>query len=328
MLRAPVMVFLLCGFDLGKDADGNNIKGNHSQRTCTMRAMPCMYQLPPTSKFFKSGGTVSCLDKGCVHELTCPRCRAVGHLPHTLRITDELYARNNAGDPIRVKEAGFLELASDYMCRTLDDHHAAEPKAHVVGKAYRHHAEKNRLAGTAAAIAGNIYQSGLHVSSSATANLMEASGTAAASLAPANRGQLDRASTALENRSNTAVEASVLAAGGTVGLAAVAAGGALAAAAAGRAAAGAAVGVCRADGAAAAAAPGGMPPTSLVSGGIIRCGTAPPAGRAVRGCLGGRGGSSSTDGAAHVRGDRSCSCRGCRFSRFSSRRRHSWCRWR
>ena len=124
------------------------------------------------------------------------------------------------------------------------------------------------------------------MSSSATANLMEASGTAAASLAPANRSQFDPASTALQNRSNTAVEASLLAAGGTVGRAAVAAGGALAAAAAGRAAAGGAVGVGRADGAAAAAAPGGMPPSSLVSGGTIRRGTAPPAGRAVRGGAG------------------------------------------
>ena len=219
MLLAPVMVFLLCGFDLGKDADGNNIKGNHSQRTCTMRSMPFMYQLSPTSKSFKSGSTVSCLDKGCVHGLTCLRCRTVGHLQHTLRTTGELYARNKAGDPIRVKEAGFVESASDYMCRTLDHHCAAELKADVAGKAYRHHAEKNRLAGTAAAISGNLYQSGLHVSSSAIANLMEASGTAAASFAPANHGQFDQASTALQKRSNTAVEASLLAADGTVGLA-------------------------------------------------------------------------------------------------------------
>jgi len=183
-----------------------------------------------------------------------------------------------------------VERASDYMCRTLDDHHAAERKADVVGKAYRHHREKTRLAGTAAAIAGTIYQSGLHVSSSAAANLMEASGTAAASWAPANHGQFDRTSSALQNRSNTVVEASLLAAGGTVGLAAVAAGGALAAAAAGRAAAGAAVGVCRADGAAAAAAPGGMHPTSLATGGTIRRGTAPPAGRAVCVRWGARGG--------------------------------------
>jgi len=116
-----------------------------------------MYRLLPTSKFFKPGGTVSYLDKGCVHELKCPRCRAVGHLRHTLRITDELYARNNAGDPIRVKEAGFVERASDYMYKKLDDPHAAELKADVVGKSYRHHAVKNRLAGTAAALAGNLY---------------------------------------------------------------------------------------------------------------------------------------------------------------------------
>jgi len=136
----------------------------------------------------------------------------------------------------------------------------------------------------------------------ATTNLMEESGTAAASLAPTNRGQFDPASKSLQNRSNTAVKASLLAAGVTVGLATVAAGGALAAAAVGRAAARAAEGVGRADGAAATAAPGGMPPTSQAPGGTIRRVTAPPDGRAIRGPRGGRGGSSSTDGAAHVLG--------------------------
>jgi len=158
-----------------------------------------------------------------------------------------------------------VERASEYVGRTLDDHHAAELKADVVGPAYRHQAENNRLADTAAAISGTLFQSGLHVASFATGNFMEASGTAAASLAPANRGQFDRASMALQNRSNTAVEASLLAASGIVARAAVAAGGALVAATAGRAAPGGAVGVGRADGAAAAAAPGGMPHSSLVS---------------------------------------------------------------
>ena len=302
MLLAPVMVFLLCGLNLGKDADGNNIKGKNSQRTCTKLFMPCMYQLSPTSKFFKPGDTVSFLDKGCAHELMCPRFRSVEHLPHTLRSTVELYGRSNAGDPIRIKEAGFVERASDSMCRTLDDHHAAELKADVLGKAYRHHAEKNRVAGTAAAIAGNLYQDGLHVSSSATVKLMKASGIAAASLSPANWGQFDRASTALQNRSNAAVEASLLSAIEIVGLAAVAAGGAPTAAAAGRAAAGAAVGVGCADGVAATAASGGTPPTSLVYGGINWHGTAPPAGRAVRSRWGGPGGSSSKDGEAQLLG--------------------------
>jgi len=196
--------YLLCGFDLGPDENGNTRTGSHSQRTCVFRSWPCLHALPADHPFHKEG---TCFTADCAHlEKNCLKCNKDGFRVNTLRLDPSRFNTEDHGKITRRRGAPAL-TKSDFECPYLWERDVAEwvpVQHHACWKEWR---EGQELAATGGKLTANVYHIGWDVV--ASFDVMEASGIAAATNGAENRSQSEAILGAMANPDETAVGAAV-----------------------------------------------------------------------------------------------------------------------
>jgi len=113
---------LLCGFDLGANAEGNKRTGSDSQRTCALKAYPCLHGLPPTHPFHEAD-TCYLKDWSCLEK--CSTCRVVGHRVGTMVLSSGRFVmdgrtgnipRRRGAPPRQLARGGNWRLGEGAQC--------------------------------------------------------------------------------------------------------------------------------------------------------------------------------------------------------------------
>jgi len=200
---------LLCGFDLGRDDEGNKRTGSHSQRTCALKSYPCLHRLPPTHPFHKAG---TCYLKDCACLEKCSKCRAVGHRVGTMVLSPQRFVMDGRTGNITRRRGAPPLTKSDLACTWLQESDVAEWVRVQHAACWQEWREAQELAASAARLAANVHEVGWDVIEAA--NVMDVNGVAAATNGVENRAHFESMVAAADETGQTAVGAALVAATG------------------------------------------------------------------------------------------------------------------
>ena len=200
---------LLCGFDLGANAEGNKRTGSHSQRTCALKSYPCLHGLPPTHPFHKAD---TCYLKDCACLEKCSKCRVVGHRVGTMVLSPGRFVMDGRTGNITRRRGAPPLTKSDFACTWLQESDVAEWVRVQHAACWQEWREAQELAASAARLAANVHEAGWDVIEAA--DVMEASGVAAATNGVENRAHFESMVAAADETGQTAVGAALMAATG------------------------------------------------------------------------------------------------------------------
>jgi len=197
---------LLCEFDLEPDVEGNKRTGSHSRLTCALKSYPCLHRLPRTHPFHKSD---TCYSKDCACLEKCSKCRGEGHHVGTMALSPERFVMDRrTGNITRRRGAPPLTM-SDFACNWLQESDVAEWVQVQHAACWQKLREAQELAASAARLAANVHEVGWDVLEAA--NVMEASGVAAATNGVENRARFKAMVASAIEPGQTAVGAAIVA---------------------------------------------------------------------------------------------------------------------